>query len=115
MRQVLTEALKLLGFTTPFIYAVVTYAFFAFLDKNASGPAKAAISNWIKRSPIQLEQVGAAILELFNRLYGRHLFTSRTFRRSAFISVTILLLSYVARVLIEWKDSTPTSDQGQQA
>jgi hypothetical protein len=34
----LTEMLKLLGFTTPFIYAVTTYGFFHWLDKKASGP-----------------------------------------------------------------------------
>src|SRR5258708_989216 len=106
----LTEALKLLGFTTPFVYAAVMYAFFTFLDKNASGPAKDAISAWIKRSPVPLQQVGEAILELFSRLYGRHLFTARTFARSAVISVTLLVLNYTARVIIGMEDSDPSSD-----
>ena len=35
-----TEALKLLGFANPFIYAAATFAFFHYLDKKASGTSE---------------------------------------------------------------------------
>ena len=41
----LTEVLKLLGLTTPFIYAAASYRFFHWLDQKASGPAKEAFSS----------------------------------------------------------------------
>jgi hypothetical protein len=103
----LTEAMKLVGFTTPFVYAAITYAFFAFLDRNASGAAKDAISTWLKRSPIALQRVGEAILELFSRVYGRHLFTVNTAVRSAFISMTILALFYFTRAVMGREDHNP--------
>jgi hypothetical protein len=39
--------MKLLGFTTPLLYAAATYGFFLWLDKKASG-----ISSLLKRSAL---------------------------------------------------------------
>jgi hypothetical protein len=40
----LLEAAKLLGFSTPFVYASATYGLFHYLDNSASEEAKQAIS-----------------------------------------------------------------------
>ena len=42
--SIVSEALKLLGFSTPFIYGSATYSVFHYLDGKASGQAKKAIS-----------------------------------------------------------------------
>jgi hypothetical protein len=44
--SIVSEALKLLGFSTPFIYALATYGLFHYLDRKASAKAKQAISGW---------------------------------------------------------------------
>jgi hypothetical protein len=69
-----TEVLKLLGFTTPFIYAAATYGFFRWLDKKASGPAKKAISGWLVPRQYDRTGIASAILELFDRVYTQPLF-----------------------------------------
>jgi hypothetical protein len=38
------EALKLFGFTTPFISAAATYGLLHWLDKKAAGPAKTGLT-----------------------------------------------------------------------
>jgi hypothetical protein len=49
----LSEVLKLLGFSTPFVYAAAVYGFFHYLDKKASGQAKKAISAWLQPKRIR--------------------------------------------------------------
>jgi hypothetical protein len=65
----LPEALKLLGVSTPFIYASATYGLFHYLDSKASGEAKQAISSWLKPLEYAKADVSGAIVELFDRLY----------------------------------------------
>lgn len=88
----LTELLKLLGFTTPLIYAAATYGFFLWLDKKASGLAKRAISGWLEPTPYDKAAVAAAILELFDKVYTRPLLAWRAFRRSALITTTVIVV-----------------------
>jgi hypothetical protein len=88
----LTEVLKVLGFTTPFIYAGATYGFFHWLDKKASGPAKRAISGWLEPKDDDKAAVQAAVLELFDRVYTTPLLTWRAFFRSAVITLVVLIL-----------------------
>jgi hypothetical protein len=88
----LTEVLKALGFTTPFIYAAATYGFFHWLDRKASGPAKKAISDWLEPREYDRAAVAAAILEVFDRVYTRPLLAWPAFRRSALITVCVTLL-----------------------
>jgi hypothetical protein len=85
----LTDFMKLLGFSTPLIYAGATYGFFLWLDKKASRPAKKAISGWLM--PKQYDRAGTAIaiLELFDRAYTHPLLTWRTFVRSALITYLV--------------------------
>jgi len=88
----LTEALKLLGFTTPLIYAAATYGFFHWLDKKASGPAKRAISGWLEPKEYDKAAVAAAVVELFDRVYTTPLLAWRAFFRSASITVVVTII-----------------------
>jgi hypothetical protein len=85
----LTEVLKLLGLTTPFIYAAASYRFFHWLDQKASGPAKEAFSSWLEPKDYDKAAVAAAIVEVFDHVYTHPLLTLRAFRRSATITLVI--------------------------
>jgi hypothetical protein len=67
--SIVSEALKLLGFGTPFIYASATYGFFHYLDRKASGKAKQAISAWFKPLEYDKAAVATVLVELFDGLY----------------------------------------------
>jgi hypothetical protein len=95
----LTEVLKLLGFTTPFVYAAATYGLFHYLDKKASGPAKQAIVSWLKPRPLNHAQLSATMLELFDKLYRVPLLSLRSLRRSALLTF-ILTVIFVAGFVI---------------
>jgi hypothetical protein len=58
------EALKLLGLSTPFIYAAATYGFFHFLDKKASGQAKKAISEWLGPIEVNAGDLARALISV---------------------------------------------------
>jgi hypothetical protein len=89
MSPYLMKALQLLGFTTPFVYAAATYFFFHWLDKKASGAAKATLSRWLERRKSSVYAVGPAFVELFDRVYTRPLLGPVAFLRSAAITVII--------------------------
>jgi len=82
-----SEAFKLLGFSTPFIYASATYGLFHYLDSNASEEAKQAISSWLKPLEYRLAAVSEAMVEVFDRLYTRPLLGWRAFMRSALFTI----------------------------
>jgi hypothetical protein len=63
----LSEVLKLMGFTTPFVYAAAVYGFFHYLDKKASGPAKKAISGWLQPKGYDKAAVVDATVEIFDQ------------------------------------------------
>jgi hypothetical protein len=63
----LSEVLKLMGFTTPFVYAAAVYGLFHYLDKKASGAAKKAISGWLQPKEYDKAAVAAAMVEIFDR------------------------------------------------
>jgi hypothetical protein len=90
----LPEVLKLLGVTTPFIYASAAYVFFHWLDRKASGPAKRAISGWLEPREYDKAAVAAAIVELFDRVYTRPLLTWRAFSRSTIITFAVMVVSF---------------------
>jgi hypothetical protein len=94
----LTDIVKLLGFTTPLLYAAATYGFFLWLDKKASGPAKKAISGWLVPKEYDQGAVQSAILEMFDRVYTYPLFARRAFRRSAVITIAVIsIVAYETR------------------
>jgi|SRR5262245_3632240 len=83
----LSEVLKLIGFTTPFVYAAAVYGFFHYLDKKASGQAKKAISGWLQPREYDKAAVADASIEIFDRLYTSPLLSWRAFRRSALFTL----------------------------
>jgi hypothetical protein len=76
------ELLKLLGFTTPLIYAAAAYALFHWLDENASDEAKAALARTIRFKDYKNEQIASALVEVFDRIYTNPLLHWRAFFRS---------------------------------
>jgi hypothetical protein len=88
----LSEVLKLMGLTTPFVYAAAAYGFFHYLDKKASGPAKKAISGWLQPKEYDKTAVANAMVELFDRLYTTPLLGWRAFRRSALFTLCMSLI-----------------------
>jgi hypothetical protein len=95
MPSALTEALKLLGFTTPFIYALSTYRIFIHFDKRGvSAKAKRAISDWLQPHKYDRAAVGDAILEIFNFIYSNHLFSLTALKRSACITIVVSFIFY---------------------
>ena len=89
------DLLKFLGFGTPLIFAVATYGIFHFLDKRASKEAKSALSSIFESRPYDPEIIARAILEIFDRLYTRPLFSFKAFKRSAILTIILTTcLSY---------------------
>jgi hypothetical protein len=77
----LTEVLKLLGFTTPFVYAAATYGVFHWLDKKASGPAKKALTARLQSQPPNKETLANYALEVFDGIYSKPLWHVTAFSR----------------------------------
>jgi hypothetical protein len=88
------EALKLLGLGPAFIYGAAVFAFFKFLDAKASPEAKIFITNQFRRHGYNNAQFATAMLELFDRLYSRPLFSIKAFLRSATFSILVALVLY---------------------
>jgi hypothetical protein len=95
------EMLKLLNLSAPLLYALTTYGLFHFLDRKASGAAKAAISNWFKTTGRSKADVSYVILELFDRIYERPLWSIRSFLRSAIVSLAVTSVSIIQALLID--------------
>jgi len=76
----------------PFLYAAAAYGLFHFLDKKASGQAKSAISSWLKSQTYSEDAVRSAVVEMFDRIYGRPLLRLQSFGRSATISLVLSVL-----------------------
>jgi hypothetical protein len=89
---VMEELLKLLGFSTPLIYAGAAYGFFLWLDKEASDEAKAALARTMRLKDYKNEQVASALVEVFDRIYTHPLLHWRAFRRSAVFTFLLTLL-----------------------
>jgi hypothetical protein len=88
----LTEVLKLLGFTTPFVYTAATYGLFYYADRKASGKAKAALSAWVQ-SGQRRRNSEEVIIDLFNKIYTDKLLSANALIRSA--SITLLVSSLI--------------------
>jgi hypothetical protein len=83
----LTEIMKVVGFSTPLLYAGATYGLFHWLDKKASAAAKAAISSLLQLRQYKNDEIGNAIIELFNRIYTSNLLSWDAFARSALFTL----------------------------
>jgi len=79
----LVELTKLVpSLAIPGAYGAAAFGLFHWLDKKASGQAKRAISEWLKPLPYDRAAVGAAVVELFDRIYTSPLLSFRAFGRS---------------------------------
>lgn len=95
----LNSAMSLLGLSTPFLYALATYGLFRFLDRKASGAAKSAINDWCDAKGRKNVDLGSSILELFDRIYERPLWSIRSFGRSALASTVLMLIATIDAVM----------------
>jgi hypothetical protein len=84
----------LLGLGTPFLYAAGTYAFFHWLDSNASQEAKAAFARLLDAKRYDATIISAAILDFFDRVYTYPLLTRRALCRSAFLTLFITAIYF---------------------
>jgi hypothetical protein len=96
MSEWFTQALELLGVTTPFVYAGATYLCFHYLNGNMSKRAKIAVSQWIQRKQADEVAVANAIVEIFDRVYGRPLLSINGFLRSSFVTIATLFILFSA-------------------
>src|SRR5215471_825196 len=88
----ITDALKLLGFATPFLYATATFGFFHYLDDKVSDEAKVAISGWLQPKQYDRASVAHATVEIFDRVYTKPLLGWRALLRSASITLIFVFI-----------------------
>jgi hypothetical protein len=74
------DILAAVGLGTPFIFAAGTYAFFNWLNRNASEKANRAISEWLKGDPYSKIDMKSAILSTFDHIYSYPLSTIVAFK-----------------------------------
>jgi hypothetical protein len=98
--DILRKALEALGFSTPFLYAAVTYGLFHLLDRKASGPAKNAIHEWLNSKSLNDYNFGAALLETFDRVYQYPFL-----RLASFLRVVLYSLILMIAVLWEFRET----------
>jgi hypothetical protein len=96
MPEWFTQALELLGVTKPLLFAAGTYLCFHWVNDNVSKKAKIAVSQWIQRRQPDKVAVANAIVEIFDRVYGRPLLSLRGFVRSSFVTIVTLFVLFSA-------------------
>lgn len=87
--DIVTQIFDFLGLSTPFLYASTTATFFTFADKRTSKEAKEAIDKWMKPTGLDAPAVSNALVQLFDRVYGKDLLSLRAFGISALISLVV--------------------------
>jgi hypothetical protein len=88
----LTEVLKLLSFTTPFVYAAATYAIFHFLDRKASDAAKRALTERLQSTRRQNVAIPNFAVETFDLVYTSPLLHWRAFLRCLSITTVVCVV-----------------------
>jgi hypothetical protein len=73
----------------PIAYAALTYGFFHWLDKKASGSAKKALAEWMKPKEFDRMAISSMLVEVFDRIYAAPLPSVRSFIRSAVITAAL--------------------------
>src|SRR5215470_9188045 len=89
MEKLLEKLLEHSDYATPFLYAVVAYGFFHWLDENASDEAKAALARTMSFKDYKSEQVASALVEVFDRIYTYPLLRWRAFFRSLLFTTVV--------------------------
>jgi hypothetical protein len=59
---------------------------------KASAPAKKALTEWLQSPRYDKERVASAMLEIFDRLYGKPLFSFRSLIRVAIVAVVLHII-----------------------
>jgi hypothetical protein len=83
------KLLEHLGYATPFIYAAAAYGLFAWLDKEASDDAKAALAGTMNLMDYDKKRIASALVEVFDRLYAYPLLRWRAFFRSMLFTLAV--------------------------
>jgi hypothetical protein len=83
------ELIRVLGFSTPLIYAIAVYVFFNSLDKQSSARAKRALSGHLQAPNYDKDAIAAVTVELFDTLYGRRLLSMNSFLRSLLFTTIV--------------------------
>jgi hypothetical protein len=86
--------LDFLGYATPLLYAAAAYGLFAWLDKEASDEAKAAVTSTMQSQGLKADRIASALLEIFDRIYTYPLRSMRAFRRSAILTVVASFVTF---------------------
>jgi len=100
------ELLKLLGFSTPLIYATAAYGLFFWLDKEASDEAKAALARTMLLKDYKNNQIASALVEVFDRIYTYPLLSWRAFFRSLVFS-TVVIAIYAVELGVPAQEESP--------
>jgi hypothetical protein len=79
------------GFAVPLMYAAATYGVFRWLDKEASGAAKVALTRKLQSKPPPKEVIGNFTIEVFDRVYTAPLFSWRALLRSVSITAGVIV------------------------
>jgi hypothetical protein len=94
------------GFGAPFAAAGSVVWLFTYIDKNASGPANQALSQWIGGQHYQKSDLTSAVVGAFDALYSYPLFKLKAFIRSLAISTIAFVFVYFIRfqdVISHWQ------------
>jgi hypothetical protein len=90
----LDEGLKLLGASTPLVYAAATFGLFHWLDKKASPEARTAIVGTLANAKYDDERITSAIVASFDQIYGRPLWSWYALGRSAICTIVIIAIYF---------------------
>lgn len=92
MGSQLERVFQLVGLGLPYALSGGIYTIFVFIDKKASGPAKKALSNWLKAEPYVRFDLRAAVVGAFDSIYGTPLLSVNSFRRSSLYTLIVGVL-----------------------
>jgi hypothetical protein len=90
--NMMQQVLKLLGFWPPLVYGFAVFLLFWLLDRNAAPRARKAITSWFAGSHYNQQDVAAAVLSVFDKLYAAPLLGWRALIRSAAISTVVTVV-----------------------
>jgi len=88
----MADLLKVLGLSTPAIYAAGTYGLFHWLDEKSSDEAKSTISKLLQPKDYDPFAISATLVEIFNRIYTPHLLSWSAFWRSALFTMCMFAI-----------------------
>lgn len=85
-------AIKLLGLSTPLVYASAVVWLFWWLDRKAAPQARRTVTDWFSGPTYNKTDVSRVIVEVFDLLYTRPLWGWRAILRSALFSTILTVI-----------------------